>query len=47
MKIQDFNAFEKRKNWIEMGETAQSIISLSVENNQLAHICNCTSTKEM
>ena len=33
--------------WQRKNEKAQCTISLSVEDNQLVHICNCSSAKEM
>lgn len=33
--------------WIQRDEKAQSTISLSVEDDQIIHICKCTSAQEM
>src|SRR6218665_3886831 len=34
-------------DWQRKDETAQCTISLTVEDNQLVHICNCTSARDM
>src|SRR6218665_640470 len=34
-------------DWQRKDEKAQCTISLTVEDNQLVHICNCTSAKDM
>src|SRR6218665_1289828 len=34
-------------DWQRKDEKAQCTISLTVEDNKLIHICNCTSAKEM
>src|SRR6218665_1191566 len=34
-------------DWQRKDENAQCTISLTVEDNQLVHICNCTRAKEM
>lgn len=35
------------KDWIEKDQLVQIYISFLVEDNQIIHICNCTSAKEM
>jgi hypothetical protein len=45
--VQDERPEELPEGWIRKDEKAQCTISLAVEDNQLIHICNCTSAREM
>jgi len=45
--IQEERPERPTDDWIKKDEKAQSTISLSVEDNQIVHICKCESAKDM